>query len=291
MPMRRLVASFLEKLLLRCQLLGRGEQLSEKPTKRKIPDEERVNLVGLCLLALAITAYWIYNPSLLSELIGILENAVSGSPVLFSDVTINFALLFILFSAFRFLVLMVVNVAKKRLPMVVGNLTYCFILAVIAYLFNSWFHVTLSTYYIVSVLLFLIGVYEVSKGVVNGLFRENQPRILIGDWRVVLFGIRILILSALFTEGNFLVFRRFTTFLTESLRLSFVGFELIINFIAFMIICLFVYLLTELPKRLIFTQCKRCNMVFLNIGVREAGWNSEHTLKHKHCPRCGAACF
>ncbi len=265
--------------------------MSEKPTKRQIPDEERVNLVWLCLLALAITAYWIYNPSLLSELIGILENAISGSPVLFSDVTANFALLFTLLSAFRFFVLMVLNVAKKRLPMVVGNLTYCFILAVIAYLFSSWFHVTLSTYYVVSVLLFLIGLYEISKGVVNGLFRENQPRILIGDWRVVVFGTRILILSALFAEGNFLVFRRFTIFLTESLGLSFAGFELIINFIAFIIVCLFVYLLTELPKRLIFTQCKRCNMVFLNIGVREASWNSEHTSKHKHCPRCGAACF
>ena len=265
--------------------------MSEKPTKRRIPDKEWVNLVWLCLLALAIAAYWICNPSLPSELIGILENAISGSPVLFSDVTINFALLFTLLSAFRFFVLMVVNVAKKRLPMVVGNLTYCFILAVIAYLLNSWFHVTLSTYYIVSVLLSLIGVYEVSKGVVNGLFRENQPRILIGDWRVVLFGTRILILSALFTEGNFLVFRRFTIFLTESLRLSFAGFELIINFIAFIIVCSFVYLLAELPKRLISTQCKRCNMGFLNIGVREASWNSEHTLKHKHCPRCGAACF
>lgn len=265
--------------------------MSEKPTKRQIPDEERVNRVWLCLLALAITAYWIYNPSLLSELIGILENAISGSPVLFSDVTANFALLFTLLSAFRFFVLMVLNAAKKRLPMVVGNLTYCFILATMAYLLSSWFQVTLSTYYIVSILLLLIGLYEISKGVVNGLFRDNQPRILIGDWRVVVFGTRILILSALFAEGNFLVSRRFTIFLTESLGLSFAGFELIINFIAFIIVCLFVYLLTELPKRLIFTQCKRCNMVFLNIGVREASWNSEHTSKHKHCPRCGAACF
>lgn len=259
--------------------------------KRRIPHIELVNMVWLGLLSLAIAIYWISNPSLLSDMISMIEKAISGEPNQFSDVLINFALLFIYFSAFRFFILMVIGIFEKRFPMVIGNLTYCFILAFAGYLFNSWIHVKLSAYYIVSMLLFLIGLYKISKGLTNGLFHGNQPRILTGNWGDIIFGIRTLILSSLFTEENFLVFKNFTIFLTGTLELPPADFGFTINIIAFMEICLFVYVLTELPKRLIFTQCKNCGMVFLTAGVPESSWDSEHTSKHRHCPRCGAACF
>jgi len=70
-------------------------------------------------------------------------------------------------------------------------------------------HVTLSAYYVLSILLFLFGLYEVSKAICNGLFRENQTNILKGDWKTFLLGGRIMLFSVIFTESNFLVFRDF----------------------------------------------------------------------------------
>jgi len=162
---------------------------------------------------------------------------------------------------------MVVSIIEKHLPMVIGNLTYCVILAVAGYLFNSWFHVNLSAYYIVSMLLLLISLYKISKGFANGLFHGNKPRILGGNWGDIIFGIRILLLSFLFKEeDNFLIFKNFTIFLTETLGFSPAELGFAISFIAFIGMCLFVYVLTELPKRLIFMQCKNCGQVFLKIG-------------------------
>ena len=265
--------------------------MSNRRTHRRISSQELINLLWLCLLSLAIAVYWFYNPSLLSEIISIIENAISGVPNQFSDVTINFALLFIYFSAFRFSIQMVVSIIEKQLPMAIGNLTYCVILVAAGYLFNSWFHVNLSTYYIVSMLLLLISLYKISRGIANGLFHGNKLRILGGNWGDIIFGIRTLVLSFLFNEDNFLVFKNFTIFMTETAGFSPSELGFAVNFIAFMGICLFVYALTELPKRLVFEQCKNCNMVFLKIGVPESSWDSEHTSKHRHCPRCGAACF
>jgi len=265
--------------------------LSGRSTDRKVPYNEWVNLVWVCFLTLAIAAYWVYNPSLLSEIMRVIENAVSGEAIFFSDIIINFALLLIGFSALRYFVLMVLNINKRQFALVFSNLAYCLILAFFGYLFNSWFHQNLSTYYVTSVLLLVIGLYKVFHGVFNGLFRENQLDILVGDYGEVIFGIRILISSFLFMEDKFLVFRSFAVYLFEKLNLSPTEFEFVINFVAFMEVCLFVYLVTEFPIRLIFTRCKRCSMIFLKIGVVESSWDSEHASKHRHCPRCGAACF
>ena len=265
--------------------------MSNQQVWRRISLRELVNLLWLCLLSLAIVVYWFYNPSLLSEMINIIKNVISGVPNQFSGVIVNFALLFIYFSAFRFLILMVISILEKRLPIVIGNLTYCVILAAAGYLFNSWYHVNLSGYYIVSMLLLLSGLYKISRGLANGLFHGNKLRVLEGNWGDIIFGIRTLILSFLFNEDNFLVFKNFTIFLIETAGLPPNELDFAISFIAFIGICLFAYMLTELPKRLVFMQCRNCDMVFLKIGVPESSWDSEHTIKHRHCPRCGAACF
>ena len=265
--------------------------MSGKPTDRKIPYNELVNLVWVCLLTLAIAAYWIYNPSLLPEIMRVIENAVSGEAILFSEIIINFVLLLIGFSAFRFFVLMVLSINKRQFALVFSNLTYCLILAFFGYLFNSWFNLNLSTYYVTSILLLVIGLYKVSNGISNGLFRENQPNTLLGDYTEVIFGIRILTLSFLLMEDKFLVFRSFAVYLFEKFKLSPTELEFEINFVAFLVVCLFVYVVTEFLLRLIFTKCKRCSMLFLKVGVIESSWDSEHASKHRHCPRCGAACF
>ena len=231
--------------------------MSDRQVHGRIFSRELINLIWVCLLSLAIAVYWFYNPSLLSEIIGTIENAISGVSNQLSDVIINFALLFIYFSAFRFSILMVVSIIEKHLPMVIGNLTYCVILAVAGYLFNSWFHVNLSAYYVVSMLLLLIGLYKISRGFTNGLFHGNKPRILEGNWGDIISGIRVLILSFFFNEGNFLVFKNFAVFLTETVGFSPAELGFAISFIAFTGICLFVYVLTELPKKLIFMQCKK----------------------------------
>jgi len=256
-----------------------------------MPIKDLVNIIWLCLLVFATAAYWFYNPSLLSELVDIIGNAVSGGLVLFSDLTANFVLLLISLLALRFFMFLIAEVVKKQMPKAIGNLAGCLISAVFIFLFNSWVHVTLSAYYVLSILLFLFGLYEVSKGICNGLFRENQTNILKGDWKTLLLGVRIMLLSVIFTESDFLVFRDFVYLIPGLISMPLIEGEFIPDFSAFMLIVLFVYILTAVPSRLIFVKCKRCKMVFLEIGVPESSWDSEHTSKHRHCPRCGAACF
>ncbi|MBS7614887.1 hypothetical protein KEJ18_04060 [Candidatus Bathyarchaeota archaeon] len=265
--------------------------MSAVQTKRKMLSDDLINIVWLCLLALAVVVYWLYNLSLLSELVDIIRDAISEGLVIFSGTTANFVLLFIWLSAFRFFILIVADFAKKQLPKAVGNLTCCLMLAVTACLFDSWLRVTLSVYYALSILLFLIGLCKVAKGIANGLFRGNQRNVLNGDWRTILFGIRTMILAVLFTESNFLVFRDFVLLVSEMIGAPLMRGEFVADLSTFMILVLFVYILTEIPSRLIFTRCKRCKMLFLKIGVSESSWDSEHTLRHRHCPRCGATCF
>jgi len=90
--------------------------------KREMSVKDLVNIIWLCLLVFATVAYWFYNPSLLSELVDIIGNAVSGGLVLFSDLTANFVLLLISLLALRFFMFLIAEVVKKQMPKAIGNL-------------------------------------------------------------------------------------------------------------------------------------------------------------------------
>lgn len=259
--------------------------------RRKIPVAEWINLGWLSLFILALAVYWFYNPSLLSELIGLAEKTISGKTIVFSQVIVNFVLLFAWFSALRFFALMIVGMIEKKIPLVIENLVSAIISIALGHTFNSWYRIGLLTFEVGSILLFLYSLHVISKGIANGWFRDNEQRILVGDWGEVVIGIRVLVLSWFFTQENFSIFRGFTVFLAEKFTMTLDPLSFFVSFLAFLEICLFVFLLTWFPIRLVFTRCKKCEMLFLNIGVHISSWDSEHTSRHRHCPRCEAACF
>lgn len=260
-------------------------------TRRKIPVAEWLNLAWLSLFILALAVYWFHNPSLLSELIGLVEKTISGETIVFSEIIVNFVLLFAWSSAARFFALMIVGIIEKKIPLITENLVSAIISIALGHTFNSWHRVSLLTFEVGSILLFLYSLHVISKGIANGWFRDNEQRILMGDWGEVVTGIRMLIFSWFFTQENFSIFRDFTVFLAEKCTVTLDPLSFFVSFLAFLEICFFVFLLTWFPTRLVFTRCKKCGMLFLNIGVHVSGWDSEHTSMHRHCPRCGAACF
>jgi len=265
--------------------------LPKEPSRRKIPVKEWLNLGWLSLFILTLAIYWFYNPFLLSELIGLVEKTISGETIILSETIVNFVLLFAWSSAFRFLALMIASIIEKKTPPIIENLVYTFISLVLGHTFNSWYHTNLLTFEVGSTLLSLFSLYTISKGIAKGWFHDNKQRILEGDWARVVAGIRVLILSLFFTQENFSIFQSFTVFLAEKFTLTLDPLSLLVSLLAFLEICLFIFLLTEFPIRLVFAKCKKCEMLFLKIGVRISSWDSEHTSKHRHCPRCGAACF
>jgi len=265
--------------------------LSEKSSRRKVRLEDWVSLGWFGLLALAVAIYWVYNPSLLSELINVFQKAFSGEMIVFSEGVVTFVMLLAGLSAVRFFVLMAASAVHRDYPLTIGNSVFAVVSIVLGYTFNSWYQVNLSPFEVVRILLILTSLYMVSKGIASGWFHENKRRILAGDWKTVILGAKVLVLGLLFTEKSFLVLCGFTVFLAEKLSITLAPSSFLASSLTFLGTCLFVFLVTELPIRLVFTKCKRCGMLFLNIGAHVSSWDSEHTSRHRHCPRCGAPCF
>ncbi len=264
--------------------------LSEEPVRRKVLVEEWVKLGWLGLLVFVVAVYWILYPSLLFDMVRLAEDAISLEAVTLSVTVVNFGVLLTLLSAIRFLTLMAINAYQKKTPRAIGNFVYATICVVLGILLSFWYNVLISTFELVNRLLLLVGLYIFSKGVTEGLFLGNRLSVSAGDWKDVIQGIKVFIFCLFLTEGNFAVFVNFTVFLAEQFNVSLVTSDLLVSCLAFLWIYLFVYILTELPSRLVFTKCGGCGMVFLNVSVHDSSWDSEHTLRHRHCPRCEKIC-
>jgi len=120
--------------------------LSERPPRRKIVREEWVDLGWLVVLILALLVYWIRNPSLLSDVIGLFKDALSGDRIMISEVMVNLALLFAWFSAARFFGLMVISIFESEIPLIIGNVACALISMSLGYILNSWYHAGLSRF-------------------------------------------------------------------------------------------------------------------------------------------------
>ena len=132
--------------------------------------------------------------------------------------------------------------------------------------------------------LVVISLWQVLKGLGDGLIVRNRLKPRAGDWRGIVRGIRIALIALIFLIPSIYIglYRYTITTLGSTFPPAAVRILPIIEFGAIII------LLTWIPLRFIFARCPHCKSLILKVGVPVSSWDSEHTLRHRHCPRCGS---
>lgn len=157
------------------------------------------------------------------------------------------------------------------------------------YLLNMIEEGVLSGVIVVAMFILLFSIEQVLGGVAGGLIVGGRLRPSKGDWKGVIRGLRLAILGVLMIFPSVYIYLQS---IAESnltgLTLQGSTLDLVMVILPFLEAYILIYLAMWIPLALLFVKCRRCKAVLWKRGMLVAGWDSEHTLRHRHCPRCGA---
>lgn|GEM_PF-1748110 len=188
-----------------------------------------------------------------------------------------------------FLMLISTGVALKDVRTILYGASLCIPSLILLYLLDFVGVETLSTLTLASLLLILASVKIALGGVAKGLVDGNRLGFSKGDWGGVLKGVKLAALGAVMMLPGFYAYLYNLLDVnveTSGIYSSILG--VVLAVLPFVEAYILIFLVMQLPLSLLFVKCKACNSTVLKRSMPVSGWDSEHTLRHRHCPRCGA---
>jgi hypothetical protein len=188
-----------------------------------------------------------------------------------------------------FLVLTLIGVTLKDVRLVLYGASLCVPSLLLIYIADLIRVGALEDLTIVSLLLILVSVEQVLEGVSKGFVRENRLSVSTGDWRGVLRGVRLAVFGMLMiVPGVYTYLYNLPGVTVEMTDLYSSLLGVIVMVMPFLEAYILLLLVMRLLSPIFFVKCKLCNSIMLKRNIPTSGWDSEHTLRHLHCPRCGA---
>ena len=188
-----------------------------------------------------------------------------------------------------FSVLTLIGVALKDVRLALYGASLCVPSVFLIYVTDLVRVGALGGLTIVSLLLILVSIEQVLGGVAKGFVRANRLSVLTGDWRGVLRGLRLAVLGALMIVPGVYTYLYNLPGVTVEITDLYSSIRMLIMMVMpFLEAYLLIFLVTRLLTSIFFVKCKVCNSIMLKRSIPISGWDSEHTLRHLHCPRCGA---
>jgi len=151
-----------------------------------------------------------------------------------------------------------------------------------------YFAYSLTELQFISILLSLLSLEEFIGGL-SSLSSKHKVDVRRGDWSRVLRGLRFAFTAILLlTPGTYMYFYSINKEVFQSFGPVNSNLDFILRSLPILEAYILTYFVTWIPFSLLFIKCKKCRAVIWRRGVPVSGWDSEHTLRHFHCPRCGA---
>ena len=183
-----------------------------------------------------------------------------------------------------FLVLLAFGLLTRDVSLTIHEASFLILSLSFWYVLSLYGSGTLDLWTLSASSLIVISLWQTLKGLGDGLIIRNRLNPRAGDWRGIIRGMRIALIALIFLIPSIYIglYRYTITTLGPAFSPAALRVLPIIEFGAFII------LLTWIPLRFIFVRCPHCKSLILKVGVPISSWDSEHTLRHRHCPRCGS---
>lgn len=248
-----------------------------------------LNLLSFCVFCLLIFFFLFLNQDAYADLVNAFNNFLTDKQLMMPSSFYNAVWFTLTGLGLWFIILTCTGIFLKDLRLILYEASLCVLSFSLGYII-SFFGQDLIDVWVTSFLLLVaVAVQQALTGIGDGLLIGNMLVVLTGDWRRIIRSVRIALIGlSLMVPFIYESLYNLTVTLIGLTNLQGYLSDFPIEVLSFIELVVVVFLVTHIPVSLIFAKCSHCKSLILKRSISVSGWDSEHTLRHRHCPRCKA---
>jgi len=258
-----------------------------------LSEESRRTILGLLdlasfgVFALITLGFLFTHQEAYTEVIDTIINSMMGERIRIPNSMYDLAESAIIGLSIWFIILLAVGLVKKDWGLTLHEASLLILLSIIFVILSPFRQGQFTTNFTLMIILLSLALQQILSGIAGGLIVNNRFSKSMGDWKGIVRGIQVAILGITFMFPQIYTYlSKLTEEAFSMMNLEITSVSLYITLIPLVEVILIILLVTRLIGSFIFIKCPRCKSLILKWGRPVSGWDSEHTLRHMHCPRC-----